>query len=248
MKNTCLHLFGTLMVLCLSTVRPQNIVEPRALIPKNECMILRTQNIMKDTTYFSRMQVRDTLIGSIPMYVLRIGKDRKVLFDKDEFRPYKFSVRNGKDGRVKEIRYSSKRAIIKQLNVEKIKTLPIGEDTYDRRTLFYVLRKMGLEKHEKISFSIIVENSTIGFILVKMRAERIGVEEVRVPSGHYLCHKIEVGVAGLIGKLFWPTKYTYYFTKVPPCHFVKYIDPDGESIELFEYTTLNQKLIKSVAH
>jgi len=227
-----------LVAICLffGKVYAQNPSDLHGVIPENEYMKLRIDNHQEDSLLYNYMQISNCIVDSIPMYHLGIDGKEDVLFSKIDMHPYKFIRKNAKDGEIKEIRYFKDRAEI-EINGKKLKNIKINSDTYDRKTLFYVLRKMIIENRKSYDFSIIVKTSIMGFVLVEMTAERKGLEKIKVDAGEYMCERIEMGVSGAIGKLFWPVKYSYYFTEKYPNHFVKYFDPDGEVIELVEYKT-----------
>jgi len=124
--------------------------------------------------------------------------------------------------------------VIPQKDIDK--TVDIESNTYDGWTLFYLFRALLYNiDDEEIDFSLIKETSGSSIRVVEMVVKVVGEEVVAVPAGTYSCYKVELSVAGLIGMLFWPVKYHYYFKKDDPHCFVKYVDPDGECIELLKY-------------
>jgi hypothetical protein len=208
-------------------------------IPNGEQLTLQSRNTVKGISSRWINTVIDTTENNLPIYLIENGDDAIIKIRKEYLMPILFHQRDEKGNTLKRIEYygNEARIIIPQENIDK--TVDIESNTYDDQTLFYLLRALLFNiVDEEIDFTLIKESSSHGIRVVEMVVKVVGEEEVVVPAGTYSCYKVELDVAGLIGKIFWPVKYHFYFTKRDPHYFVKYVDPEGECIELLKYEIL----------
>lgn len=155
---------------------------------------------------------------------------------RDNFRPLHFSEMNSSGNITKVIHYTKNQALISDYEKNTERSIKIDKNTYHKSSLTYLFRKALIYvKRKEISVNLIMEIKGWGLQKVKMYAKTIGEENISTPLGLVQCFKIELGVAGLIGELFWRTKYYYYFLKESPHYFIKYSDPGKEEIELLDY-------------
>jgi hypothetical protein len=209
-------------------------------IPNGEQLTLQSKDALKGT--FSKWinTVTDTMENNLPIYRVKNGNDAIIKFCKKDLTPILFHRWDENENTLKTIEYygNEARIIIPREDIDR--TIHVESDTYDGWTLFYLFRALLFDLvDEKVNFSLIKETPYHGIRVVEMVVQVVGEENVVVPAGTFSCYKVELGVAGLIG-LFWPVKYHYYFTKNDPHYFVKYVDPEGECMELLKYEILNE--------
>jgi len=205
-------------------------------IPNGEQLTLQSRDTVKGTFNKWINTVTDTMENNLPIYLIENGDNTIIKIRKKDLTPILFHQMDKKGNTLKKIEYygNEARIIIPQKDIDE--TVNIESNTYDGWTLFYLFRALLFNiVDEEAAFSLIKETPNHGIQVVNMVVKVIGEEEVVVPAGTFSCYKVELGVAGFIGKLFWPIKYHYYFTKNDPHYFVKYVDPEGECIELLKY-------------
>jgi len=115
--------------------------------------------------------------------------------------------------------------------IEKIdEWIKVPDDAYDMLTLFYVLRGFPYERKKKIKFPLVMPKPRV----MKVSLEVVNKENVTVRAGTFLCYKLQMYLAGILGR-FYRKKWYFWFTVAKPHHFVKYEPPTGETIELVDY-------------
>jgi hypothetical protein len=113
--------------------------------------------------------------------------------------------------------------------------LQCSEPVHVSATILQVLRRLAATPGPADWKGILLVRHGRNHRSVPVYARVLDEKMVRVPAGRFQCREIEFGVQGLVGDLFWPTRYRYDYTVDPPHHFVRYFDPDGEVIELVAY-------------
>ncbi len=115
------------------------------------------------------------------------------------------------------------------------KHLRCSEPVHVSTTILQVLRRLAATPGLVDWKGILLVRHGRDYRSVPVYARVLEEKMISVPAGRFRCREIEFGVQGLIGNVFWPTRYRYDYTADPPHHFVRYFDPDGEVIELVSY-------------
>jgi hypothetical protein len=210
-------------------------------IPNGEQLTLQSKDTVKGTSNKWINTVTDTIENNLPIYLIENGDNTIIKIRKKDLTPISFHQMDKKGNTKKRIEYNGNKAriIIPQQDIDK--TIDIKLNTYHSWTFFYLFRALLFNNVNKgVNFSIIKETSDHDFRVINMVAKVVGEEKIVVPAGTYSCYKVELGLSGVI-KLFWPNKYYYYFTKDEPHYFVKYVDPEGECMELLKYEIIKKK-------
>lgn len=204
------------------------------IIPDGEQLFMESKNPYNREPGIGVNTVTEIIEYGKSIYLVEEGDNTVIKMHKNDLRPILYHKMDEKGNTVKKIEYSGTKAhvIIPQKQINKV--VDIEPNTYDQYTLIYLFRALPFDDIGKaINFSFIFE-STHRIQIIKSVVKILGEEEITVPAGIYSCYKVEFGFAGIIG-IFAPDKFTYYFTKNPPHHFVKYADPKrGEYIELLK--------------
>jgi len=91
-------------------------------------------------------------------------------------------------------------------------------NVYSRYAFLVSLSGFPFEKKDRVVMNVYMfeyGNS------LSLRAVYQGQEKIKVQAGEFLCHKLELSVAGVQG-LFAPDKYYLYYTVAQPHHFVRF--------------------------
>jgi hypothetical protein len=178
----------------------------------------------------------DTTLNDIPVYLLTQGENITIQVYQHNFKPILYCKTDKQGNIIEQVEYTPLQARIFIPAGQIDKTIAIKLDTYDKASLFYLFRALPFSQPgEKIHFSFIVITEKYTVRLVEMYVRVVDRQEVQTPAGPFPCYKVELGVAGLIGKLFVPQKWYYYFREQPPHIFIKYEEPNREIIELVKF-------------
>lgn len=214
-----------------------------AMCVRDVRLFLRFQDTVKDTAYEYVKTVTESVEGHREVVVIKTR-------EKDSITMVKMLKENMKPINYQKINIDGTLQMRMEYLIDKVhilapekgmdKMIHIREDTFDKSSVMDLLQACLIHKKiKKMDFNFVINAGNWGFRVVEMCAKTTGLEEVTVPAGTYQCRKVELRAAGLIGKLFWRTRYYYYFRDDFPHHFVKYSGPDGESIELLKYEIIN---------
>jgi hypothetical protein len=164
------------------------------------------------------------------------GKTTLIWMSGDDLQPSRYQL-VGSDGSVeRQIDFGEESLRIALKGERDTLTVEASGPIHNGSTLSQYLRAFAARRHpDRVEMKLLVDRGQDTFRVVDVFAQRIGEEDIEVPAGIFRCVKIEFGVAGIIGRLFWRTRYHYFYTVEAPHHFVKYVDPDGECIELVHY-------------
>ena len=242
--------FRIVMVLLTITASHIESVAVELYIHDSTCsseerLFLRFQDMVKDTTYEYVKTVTEIVEKNREVVVIETIEKNSITMVKmlkENMKPIVYQ-KTDVDGTLRmRMEYVINKVHILSPEKGMDKMIHIREDTFDRSTVTDLLQTFLIRKNtKKMDFSFVIDAGNWGLRVVDMCAKVVGHEEVTVPAGTYQCRKVELGAAGLIGKLFWRTHYYYYFTDDFPHHFVKYSDPDGVSIVLLKYESINDK-------
>jgi hypothetical protein len=202
-------------------------------IPTWEQMLLKRIMLTSLDSMICIDGIIDTTINDTPVYLLTQGENITIQVNRHNFKPILYRKTDKQGNMVEQIEYTSRQArvLIPVGHIDK--TIAIKPDTYDKASLFYLFRALPFDQPgDKVYFSFIVINEKYAIHLVDMYVRIMDQQQVQVPAGLFSCCKVELGVAGLIGKLFVPQKWYYYFQQQPPHAFIKYEEPEKEIIEL----------------
>jgi hypothetical protein len=156
----------------------------------------------------------------------------KIILRGDDFRPISVHIADEQGRTQIAIDYTDQKAHV-VIPIEKIdKWIEVPNDAYDMLTLFYALRGFPYEQ-KKIKFSLVIPKPRV----VKVSLELIGKENVTVRAGTFLCYKLQMKLAGILGR-FYRKNWYFWFTVENSHHFVKYEPPTGEVIELVSYEVI----------
>jgi len=157
----------------------------------------------------------------------------KIVIKGDDFRPISVHIADEQGSTQIAIDYINRKAHV-VIPIEKIdKWIEVPDDAYDMLTLFYVLRGFPYEREKKIKFPLVMPKPRV----VKVSLEQVSKESVTVRAGTFLCYKLQMKLAGILGR-FYRKKWYFWFSVEKPHHFVKYEPPTGEIIELVGYEVL----------
>jgi hypothetical protein len=205
-------------------------------IPTREQMLLNRIMLTNPDSMIYIDGIIDTTINTTPVYLLTKGENITIRVNRHDFKPILYGKTDKQGNLVEQIEYTSReaRVLIPAAHIDM--TIAIKPDTYDKASLFYLFRALPFDQSgDKVYFSFIVINEKYAINLVDMYVRIMDQQEVRVPAGLFSCYKVELGVAGLIGKLFVPQKWYYYFREQSPHIFIKYEEPEKEIIELAKF-------------
>jgi hypothetical protein len=203
------------------------------VLPHRELMVLQRFFLSTQDSMSGLDAIIDTTVNDRAVYLLTQGPHITVQVQREDFKPILYRETDTTGALRRQIEYGGQQAriLIPDQRIDKI--IAIKQNTYDKATLFYLFRCLPFNRPgEKVSFSFIVITEKYSVRLVEMYVRVIGKQEVQIRAGRYSCYKVELGVAGLIGKLFVPQKWYYYFLQQPPYRFIKYEEPGREIIEL----------------
>ncbi|MBC8185262.1 hypothetical protein H8E88_29565 [candidate division KSB1 bacterium] len=219
-------------------INAQQNSQAETLFPKKEILHLRCTNLVSNESYDYKKTMVDTVDGEIPLFLIttKYANSTAILkAQKPGFAPLHFSKMDSVGNVVKMISYSKDRALFVDYKNKNEQSIKINKDTYNKSALTYLFRKaLFFEKRKEINFNLIMETDHWGLQRIKMYAKIVGEENIATQNGFSPCFKIQLGVAGMIGELFWRNKYYYYFLKDKPHYFVKYSEPEKEKIELLD--------------
>ena len=208
-------------------------------IPPGETLITRTTDLRtgestSDTTWITYIGSEDP-----PCYVARrsgSGLTTVIRMNEATLLPSRYQLVASDGHMERQIEFSEKALRITGNDEGEAGVIETGGTTHTGATLLQYLRVLaGRPAPARTDFRLLVVRGHGKYRVVGAYARRTGEEDISVPAGSFRCVRIEFGIAGVIGRLFWRTRYHYYYTLAAPHHFVKYVDPDGEKIELVEY-------------
>ncbi|MFH1314457.1 MAG: hypothetical protein ABIJ00_14705 [Candidatus Eisenbacteria bacterium] len=211
------------------------------LIPQGETYVTQTTDL--ETGYSS---VDTTLVTYVeedgrPYYLVKRtggGMTTSIWMSRDGLLPYRYQSLDSSGSVERQIDFSGQTLRItgEGEGQARIVEVEADADTHTGATLLHHLRAFSHQSNsDKVDLRLLVDRGQDTFRIVDVYAKRRGQADVVVPGGTFRCVEIEFGVAGMIGRLFWSTRYHYYYTADPPCHLVKYVDPGRKHIELIQY-------------
>ncbi len=211
----------------------------RCLIPQGETSITRTTDLTTGQSFMDTTRITWVGDGNPPFYVVRRtggGKTTLIWMSGDDLQPSRYQL-VGSDGNAeRQIDFSEQSLRIAVKGQGDARVIETSGPTLNGSTLLQYLRAFaGRCSLDRVEMKLLVDRGRNAFRVVDVYAQMICEEDVVVQGGTFRCVKIEFGVAGIIGRLFWRTRYHYFYTAEAPHHFVKYVDPDGECIELVHY-------------
>jgi hypothetical protein len=213
---------------------------PDLLTPQGEISITRTTDLATDRSFLDTTWVTCAGDGDAPSCVVKRtsgGRTTLIWMSGSDLQPSRYQL-VGSDGLVEtQIDFCRESLRIATKGESDTLIVPTSGPTHNGSTLIQCLRALaGRSNSGRLEMKLLVSRGQNTVRIIDVYAQRICEEDVVVPGGIFRCAKIEFGVAGIIGKMFWRTKYYYFYTAEAPYHFVKYLDPDGECIELVHYT------------
>ncbi len=208
----------------------------KPVIPAWERMMLNRVLLTTSDSITCVDGIVDTIFNDRPVYLLTQGENITIYVHRHDFKPILYRKTDRQGNLIVQIEYTSRQArvLIPAGHIDK--TIAIKPDTYDKAGLFYLFRALPFDQPgDKVHFSFIVINEKYAVRLLEMYVRVLDQQEVQVPAGLFPCYKVELGVAGLIGQLFVPQKWYYYFQQQPSHLFIKYEEPEKEIIELVKF-------------
>ncbi len=211
----------------------------RCLIPQGETTIMRTTDLATGRSFMDTTRITCLREGNPPFYVVRCTGGEKttlIWMSGDDLQPSRYQL-VGRDGAIeRQIDFSEQSLRIAVKGESDARIVETSGSTHNGSTLLQYLRAFaGQGRPDRVEMKLLVDRGQNAFRIVDVYAQLICEEDVVVPGGTFHCVKIEFGLTGIIGRLFWRTRYHYFYTAEAPHHFVKYVDPDGECIELIGY-------------
>jgi len=212
---------------------------PLITIAPGETSVTRTTDLTSGESLLSKTVITLPAEGDSAVYIARRSGEKGTTLtylSRHDLRPLRHQV-VGDDGHI-ERQVDFEEDIVRIAVSGDTDTLLIETSgpSHTGSTLIHYLRTFAAGRGpDRLETKLLAYRGEGKYRVVDVFARRAGIERVSVPAGEFRCVKIEFGVAGIIGRLFWRTRYHYFYTAAPPHHFVKYIDPDGECIELVEY-------------
>lgn len=212
---------------------------PRFEIPTGETSVTRTTDLTSGESVLDTTTVVYVGDGDPPCYVARRsggGMTTLIRMNEADLLPLRYQLVTG-DGTIdRQIDFSECSLRITARGESEGRQIETAGPAHTGATLLQHLRVLaGRSAPDRVSFRLLISRAPGKYRVVDAYARRNGEEDLVVPAGTFRCVKIEFGIAGIIGRVFWRTRYQYYYTVDAPHHFVKYVDPDGECIELVEY-------------
>jgi len=227
------------LVLGFTKINAQRNYLAETFLPKTERLQLKYTNLVSNESYNYKKTLVDTFEGDIPIFIITTKSANSAAIlkvQKPGFEPLHFSKMDSIGNVEKVISYVKDRALFFDYKNNIEKSIKIDKETYNKSALTYLFRRtLFYDKKKEITFNLIIELKRWGLQKIKMYAKIVGEENISAPNGLFPCFKVQFGVAGMIGELFWSNKYYYYFSKSKPHYFVKYLEPKKEKIELLDY-------------
>ena len=217
----------------------QGAPAPALRIAPGETWVTRTTDLTTGESVLDSTSITWVGEGDSSSYLITRSGGKgisRIYLSRRDLAPYRHQV-VGEDGRVErqtDLGESAVRIAVRDdPDTVLIKT---SGPAHTGSTLLHYLRSLAAGGGpDRVELRLLVHRGAGKYRVVDVFAKRAGIEDISVPAGDFRCVKIEFGVAGIIGRLFWRTRYHYFYTAQDPHHFVKYVDPDGECIELVEY-------------
>ena len=208
-------------------------------IPDGEVMVVRSTDLKKGESYESTTTITYLAENNQSLYLIKcMGKSGTSIIQmkRGDWKPVRHQTIDGEGNIVKQYDFSERSVRVRIPDQKIDKTIEIKGRVYNNSMLTYFLRAFVSSRDSKrVELGLLVDAKRYGLRIVNVYAELVGEETVEVPAGRFHCFKVEFGATGIIGKIFWRTRYHYYFTKDHPHHFVKYSDCEEECIELVQY-------------
>lgn len=212
---------------------------PVLLIPRGETYVTRTTDLSTGEYFLDTTYIASAGEGNLPAYLVRRSGEKGttlIYMAKQDLRPFRYEAL-GADGRIeKQIDFGEDAISIAVRGQPDTLIIETSGPVHTGSTLMHYLRAFAARPGPgRLETKLLVPRGRGKYRVVDVFAKRVGFETLSVPAGDFRCVKIEFGLSGIIGRLFWRTRYYYFYTAEAPHHFVKYFDPDGETIELVEY-------------
>ncbi len=204
--------------------------------PEKEVIKYRTfkKSNTNNITILEKKLIRTNINGAVyyKIYTKSTeGFNRIELLDKNLF-TIKFLQMRGKEVDRKLTREGDMiHLIMPPKDIDKY--IKIKNEVYDAKSMQYLLRCFPWKKQKSIEFYSMLNNGRI----VKLRAEKKGISEVKIPAGKFKAYKVLIEPASRIAKLVYRTKLYFYFSVKSPYPYLKYEDTDGGTDEVISIKT-----------
>jgi hypothetical protein len=211
---------------------------------QGETWVIRTTDLVSGHSSVDTARISYIGHANPALYVVtRTGAGSKTVIrlNGNGLLPIRYELLGGDGGVERRIDFSDQLLRIAIKGEAEPRIVETAGNTHNSATLLHYLRVFAGQRHsDRVEMKLLVGRSQDAFRIVDVYAKRVAEEDLTVPAGRFRCIKLEFGVAGIIGRLFWRTRYQYYYTAEPPHHFVKYVDPGRECIELITYECTGQ--------